>query len=119
MENLKQWHRTSVVILSLLIGVGECFAQERECNFSALIAEARASGCEAVDAFSSSWVDRLEYCSSYREGALLISTKASPATYIFQGVPQAMWTAFKAAPSKGTFYSQTIRGNPRFRIRCE
>jgi hypothetical protein len=118
MRRATPWYGTLLVSLLVVLGVGECLAERPQCDFSALVLEARTSGCELLDSFSSSWISQLEYCPNYRGGALMISTKVSPGTYIFQSIPRSVWIAFKEAPSKGTFYSENIRGNPRFLIAC-
>jgi hypothetical protein len=88
------------------------------CSYGELIKKARASGCETYSAFQSSWVLSSEYCPKSLSGALILSTKTG-GEYIFKNVPKELFEGFRAAPSKGKFYHQFLKGDLRYQISCE
>lgn len=65
---------------------------------------------ERYDSFLSSWIKSFQYMScDRRKGYLVMQTKKGQ-MYIHQNVSIKIWTALKRASSKGTFYSNHLRG---------
>ena len=55
----------------------------------------------------SSVIDAMEYDPRWR--VLLIVFRGSGEVYRYYGVPRAVWEAFVAAPSKGTYLNETFK----------
>lgn len=63
-------------------------------------------------AFSSSWIAAFHYDGVTQR--LWMKTKAGKA-YLFSGFPLGKWKALKAAPSKGKFFDQHLKGSYKAR----
>lgn len=51
-------------------------------------------------------------------GFLVLRFQSDPSkSYLFEGVPLRLWREFEAAPSKGRFYNDQIKGRYRFQLR--
>lgn len=74
------------------------------------VREANFNYSERLVTDQSSWIRLAEfYCCEAGNGFLVITTDKNE--YIHQGVPLNIWEAFKAAPSRGGFYNQAIKGH--------
>ena len=56
----------------------------------------------------SSVIESMAYDPRWR--VLLIAFRGSGEVYRYYGVPRAVWEAFVAAPSKGTYLNETFKG---------
>jgi hypothetical protein len=60
-------------------------------------------------------IDRLTKCPS-RDGQSFLIVETRSGTYLHEGVPAAVASAFASARSPGQYYDQHIRGAYRFRL---
>lgn len=65
---------------------------------------------ETVSVKNSSWITAITY---YPDCGHLIITSGSK-RYAFANVSESTWNSFKAAPSKGSFYNSTFKGDPQY-----
>lgn len=76
----------------------------------ATITKASFTLTASADTSSSSWImDADFYSCDGANGFLVIEIKSKK--YIYKGVPRAVWNAFKASNSLGTFYNSRIKNN--------
>lgn len=67
---------------------------------------------EKVSNFDSSFIDYITYYSSSKHLIICMNGKE----YVFANVSSSLWSDFKSADSKGTFYNQNIRGNTSYHV---
>lgn len=65
---------------------------------------------ETVSVKNSSWITAITY---YPDCGHLIITSGSK-RYAFANVSESTWNSFKAAPSKGSFYNSTFKGDSQY-----
>lgn len=70
---------------------------------------------DRADVSGSSWISSAKYLScDGLTGYFIIETDNR--TYIHQSMPYEVWENFKSATSKGSFYSQSIKGNYQLKL---
>ena len=66
--------------------------------------------------FSSSWISSIGYFSCDKKSGFLIVHAHNGKSYIHNGVPIHVWRDFKSAKSKGSYYSNNIKGSYLFKL---
>ena len=65
---------------------------------------------ETANTTNSSWITSAEYYSCDGSKGYFIFSTNDGYEYIHKGVPISVWRGFKSAASKGTYYTQNIKG---------
>lgn len=73
------------------------------------VAVAPGTYTDAYDNFDSDVVEVIYYNSESRDLIVALTTNQDEA-YVYKNVPAEIWTAFKAANSKGRFYNSYLKG---------
>lgn len=64
---------------------------------------------QSFDSTDSSLIASADYDSDTNQLRITFKRKGGQATYTYEEVPQKVWDGFDAAPSKGQFFSSSIR----------
>lgn len=67
--------------------------------------------------FSSSWIGSIGYFSCDKKSGFLIVHAHDGKSYIHEGVPINLWRGLKSSKSKGSYYSNNIRGSYLFKLK--
>lgn len=116
-----------ILILFLLINLS-AFGQSYNCSnlpkkynsYESAIKIIQSASFEYKDyshQFSSSWIGSIAYFSCDKKSGYLIIRAHNGKSYIHQRVPINLWQGLKSAKSKGSYYSNNIRGNYLFKLK--
>jgi len=115
-----------ILILFLLINLS-AFGQSYNCSnlpkkynsYDSAIKIIQSASFEYKDYtnnFKSSWINSIAYYSCDNKSGYLIILAHNGKSYIHQKVPINLWQGLKSAKSKGSYYSNNIKGSYLFRL---